>query len=309
MKHTFSKFSNPYLTRDGHQRAFVEFSGFKTLWFNTGTLCNIACSNCYIESSPRNDRLIYLSLKEVIEYLNELENLSGKSSEIGFTGGEPFLNPDFLKMLEECLRRDFSILILTNAMKPLQNKTAELLKLKSVFGTRKLVFRVSIDHYEKERHELERGAGTWTPMINGLQWLINNEYTINVAGRSLSGESDEECRQGYKKLFKKLGLRLDPFNKSELVIFPEMDAKVDVPEITTNCWKILSVRPELQMCATSRMVVKRKGQKKPIVVSCTLLPYEKEFELGESLLESCEKIYLNHHHCSKFCVLGGASCS
>ena len=250
MKHTLSKFSNPYFTRDGQHRAFVEFNSFKTLWFNTGTLCNIACSNCYIESSPRNDRLIYLSLKEVIEYLNELENLSGKSCEIGFTGGEPFLNPDFLKMLEECLRRDFSILILTNAMKPLQNKTAELLKLKSVFGTRKLAFRVSIDHYEKERHELERGAGTWTPMINGLKWLINNEYTINIAGRSLSGENDEECRQGYKKLFEKLGLRLDPFNKSELVIFPEMDAKVDVPEITTNCWKILSVRPELQMCAT-----------------------------------------------------------
>ena len=309
MKHTLSKFSNPYLTRDGHQRAFVEFSGFKTLWFNTGTLCNIACSNCYIESSPRNDRLIYLSLKEVIEYLNELENLSGKSCEIGFTGGEPFLNPDFLKMLKECLRRDFSVLILTNAMKPLQNKTAELLKLKSVFGTRKLVFRVSIDHYEKERHELERGAGTWTPMINGLQWLINNKYTISIAGRSLSEESDEECRQGYKKLFEKLGLRLDPFNKSELVIFPEMDAKVDVPEITTSCWKILSVKPELQMCATSRMVVKRKGQEKPIVVSCTLLPYEKEFELGGSLCESGKKIYLNHHHCSKFCVLGGASCS
>ena len=309
MDHTLSKFSNPYLTRDGHQRAFVEFSGFKTLWFNTGTLCNIACSNCYIESSPRNDRLIYLSLKEVIEYLNELENLSGKSCEIGFTGGEPFLNPDFLKMLEECLRRDFSILILTNAMKPLQNKTAELLKLKSVFGTRKLAFRVSIDHYEKERHELERGAGTWTPMINGLQWLINNKYTINIAGRSLSGESDKECRQGYKKLFEKLGLRLDPFNKSALVIFPEMDAKVDVPEITTSCWKILSVKPELQMCATSRMVVKRKGQEKPIVVSCTLLPYEKEFELGGSLWESGKKIYLNHHHCSKFCVLGGASCS
>ena len=309
MEHTLSKFSNPYLTRDGHQRAFVEFSGFKTLWFNTGTLCNIACSNCYIESSPRNDRLIYLSLKEVIEYLNELENLSGKSCEIGFTGGEPFLNPDFLKMLEECLRRDFSILILTNAMKPLQNKTAELLKLKSVFGTRKLVFRVSIDHYEKEWHELERGAGTWTPMINGLQWLISNEYTINIAGRSLFGESDEECRQGYKKLFEKLGLRLDPFNNSELVIFPEMDAKVDVPEITTSCWKILSVKPELQMCATSRMVLKRKGQEKPIVVSCTLLPYEKEFELGGSLLESGKKIYLNHHHCSKFCVLGGASCS
>ena len=309
MTNTLVKFSNPLITRDGDQRAFVEFNGFKTLWFNTGTLCNIACSNCYIESSPKNDRLVYLSLADVVEFLDELEKLSGKTCEIGFTGGEPFLNPDFLKMLEECQRRDLSTMVLTNAMKPLQNKIDGLLKLKKVFGTKKIVFRVSIDHYNKDLHEVERGAGTWDPMIKGLRWLRDNKYTINVAGRSLSQESDNECREGYKTLFDELGLRLDAYNPSELVIFPEMDITVDVPEITTNCWEILSVRPETQMCASSRMVVKRKGQKRPIVVSCTLLPYEREFELGKTLSEASKKIYLNHQHCSKFCVLGGASCS
>jgi len=309
MTNTLVKFSNPLITRDGDQRAFVEFNGFKTLWFNTGTLCNIACSNCYIESSPKNDRLVYLSLADVVEFLDELEKLSGKTCEIGFTGGEPFLNPDFLKMLEECQRRDLSIMVLTNAMKPLQNKIDGLLKLKKVFGTKKIVFRVSIDHYNKDLHEVERGVGTWDPMIKGLKWLRDNKYTINIAGRSLSQESDNECREGYKTLFDELDLRLDAYNPSELVIFPEMDITVDVPEITTNCWEILSVRPETQMCASSRMVVKRKGQKRPIVVSCTLLPYEREFELGKTLSEASKKIYLNHQHCSKFCVLGGASCS
>ena len=309
MTNTLVKFSNPLITRDGDQRAFVEFNGFKTLWFNTGTLCNIACSNCYIESSPKNDRLVYLSLADVVEFLDELEELSGKTCEIGFTGGEPFLNPDFLKMLGECQRRDLSIMVLTNAMKPLQNKIDGLLKLKKVFGTKKIVFRVSIDHYNKDLHEVERGVGTWDPMIKGLKWLRDNKYTISVAGRSLSQESDNECREGYKTLFDELGLRLDAYNPSELVIFPEMDITVDVPEITTNCWEILSVRPETQMCASSRMVVKRKGQKRPIVVSCTLLPYEREFELGKTLSEASKKIYLNHQHCSKFCVLGGASCS
>ncbi|MEE3006807.1 MAG: radical SAM protein [Pseudomonadota bacterium] len=309
MTNTLVKFSNPLITRDGDQRAFVEFNGFKTLWFNTGTLCNIACSNCYIESSPKNDRLVYLSLADVVEFLDELEKLSGKTCEIGFTGGEPFLNPDFLKMLEECQRRDLSTMVLTNAMKPLQNKIDGLLKLKKVFGTKKIVFRVSIDHYNKDLHEVERGVGTWDPMIKGLKWLRDNKYTINIAGRSLSQESDNECREGYKTLFDELGLRLDAYNPSELVIFPEMDITVDVPEITTNCWEILSVRPETQMCASSRMVVKRKGQKRPIVVSCTLLPYEREFELGKTLSEASKKIYLNHQHCSKFCVLGGASCS
>ena len=309
MTNTLVKFSNPLITRDGDQRAFVEFNGFKTLWFNTGTLCNIACSNCYIESSPKNDRLVYLSFADVVEFLDELEELSVKTCEIGFTGGEPFLNPDFLKMLAECQRRDLSIMVLTNAMKPLQNKIDGLLQLKKAFGAKKIVFRVSIDHYNKDLHEVERGAGTWDPMIKGLRWLRDNKYTINVAGRSLSQESDNECREGYKTLFDELGLQLDAYNPNELVIFPEMDITVDVPEITTNCWEILSVRPETQMCASSRMVVKRKGQERPIVVSCTLLPYEREFELGKTLSEASKKIYLNHQHCSKFCVLGGASCS
>ena len=200
-------------------------------------------------------------------------------------------------------------MVLTNAMKPLQNKIDGLLQLKKVFGAKKIVFRVSIDHYNKDLHEVERGVGTWDPMIKGLKWLRDNKYTINIAGRSLSQESDNECREGYKTLFDELGLRLDAYNPSELVIFPEMDITVDVPEITTNCWEILSVRPETQMCASSRMVIKRKGQKRPTVVSCTLLPYEREFELGKTLSEAGKKIYLNHQHCSKFCVLGGASCS
>ena len=309
MTNTLVKFSNPRITKDGDQRAFVDFDRFKTLWFNTGTLCNIACSNCYIESSPRNDRLVYLSFADVVEFLDELENLSGKTCEIGFTGGEPFLNPDFLKMLEECLRRNLSIMVLTNAMRPLQNKIKGLLQLKESFGAEKVVFRVSIDHYHKDLHEVERGVGTWDPMIKGLKWLRDNKYTINVAGRSLSQESDNECREGYKTLFEDLSLQVDAHNPCELVIFPEMDITVDVPEITTSCWEILSVRPETQMCASSRMVVKRKGQERPTVVSCTLLPYEEEFELGKTLSEASKKIYLNHQHCSKFCVLGGASCS
>jgi len=110
-------------------------------------------------------------------------------------------------------------------------------------------------------------------------------------------------------LFEELELDLDAFSERELVIFPEIDASFNVPEITKSCWKILSVRPQDQMCASSRMIIKRKGSKTPSVVSCTLLPYESEFELGTTLWEASTKVYLNHPHCAKFCVLGGASCS
>jgi hypothetical protein len=63
------------------------------------------------------------------------------------------------------------------------------------------------------------------------------------------------------------------------------------------------------MCATSRMVVKRKESDGPSVVACTLLPYDRAFDLGSTLASASGKVTLNHPHCAKFCVLGGGSCS
>ena len=63
------------------------------------------------------------------------------------------------------------------------------------------------------------------------------------------------------------------------------------------------------MCASSRMVVKRKGSDAPTVLACTLLPYDARFDLGATLAEAETDVSLNHPHCAKFCVLGGASCS
>ena len=97
-----------------------------------------------------------------------------------------------------------------------------------------------------------------------------------------------------------------------------MDGSYDVSEISTACWNILGKRPRDMMCATSRMVVKRKGAARPTLVPCTLLPYETEFEMGATLTEMLSAdgpmfdkgaVKLCHPHCAKFCVLGGGSCS
>lgn len=88
-----------------------------------------------------------------------------------------------------------------------------------------------------------------------------------------------------------------------------MDETVDVPEITTACWDILNKSPDDVMCASSRMIVRHKGAAHATVTACTLLPYEAEFNLGQTLHEAERPVQLNHKHCAKFCVLGGASCS
>src|SRR5690606_29649716 len=105
------------------------------------------------------------------------------------------------------------------------------------------------------------------------------------------------------------GFTINAMDRGECVLFPEMDEQVDVPEITTACWGILNLSPDTVMCASSRMVVKRRGAARPAVLACTLLPYSPEFELGETLEQAERPVALNHPHCAKFCVLGGASCS
>ena len=113
------KFSDPQVTATGEMRASVGLKRLETLWFNTGTLCNIECANCYILSSPSNDALVYLTTDDVTGYLDEIRDNDLGTREIGFTGGEPFLNPSMCAMVRQALERGFEVLILTNAMRPM----------------------------------------------------------------------------------------------------------------------------------------------------------------------------------------------
>jgi len=303
-----AKFRDPALTADGSPRAVVALQRLDTLWFNTGTLCNIECQNCYIESSPSNDRLAYLTLADVKAKLDEIRHEGLETREIGFTGGEPCMNPDFVAMLALTLDRGFEALVLTNAMQPMTRIRQALAGLNQTYPGR-LTMRVSIDHFTAEKHEEERGPGAWAPTIRGLQWLAAEGFQISVAGRLRWSENEAEARAGFAELFDQIGCPVDANDPTRLALFPEMDEQVDVPEITTACWSILDKSPAAVMCASARMVVRRKGANAARVLACTLIPYDDAFDLGATLQEAARPVALNHPHCAKFCVLGGASCS
>jgi sulfatase maturation enzyme AslB (radical SAM superfamily) len=300
------KFSNPHLTARGEERAHVAMTGLTTLWFNTGTLCNLACKSCYIESSPTNDALVYISREEVVGYLDEIVRDGLPTREIAFTGGEPFMNREMVPIIQLCLDRGFEVLVLSNAMRPMQRFERELLALK---GRERLTIRVSLDHYTQEIHEAERGTDSWAKALHGLLWLAEQNFNVAVAGRHLGNETETAAREGYHRLFAAHKLPIDADDPARLVLFPEMDETADIAEISIGCWEVLQVDPASMMCATSRMVVKRKGEAAPRVAACTLLPYQSDFDLGATLAEAGRDVQLNHPHCARFCVLGGASCS
>lgn len=319
MPASLAKFADPDRTAKGERRARVNLEALRTLWINTGSLCNITCCNCYIESSPENDRLAYISRAEVSAYLDEIARDAWPVREIGFTGGEPFMNPDIIAMLGDALSLGFSVLVLTNAMQPMlrQRLREGLLALRKTHAE-SLVMRVSLDHYTKALHEEERGPATFDKTIEGIDWLAREGFKLALAGRTCWGEREEETRKGYAALIAERAWPIDAYDRSALVLFPEMDARADVPEITESCWGILGKSPGDVMCASSRMVVKRKGATRPVVLPCTLLPYDRAFEMGATLADAAQvdggmfehgAVKLCHPHCAKFCVLGGGSCS
>jgi len=311
------KFADPDRTLKGEPRAQVPLKRLRTLWINTGSLCNITCVNCYIESSPTNDRLVYITAAEAHAFFTEAK--AAGTREIGFTGGEPFLNSEFGAMLEDALAMGFEALVLTNAMQPMLRPEVKkkLLAIAERYRDR-LTLRVSLDHYTQSLHEEERGPRTWQKTIDGIDWLVANNLRVVIAGRTRWGETEREAREGYRRLYRERKWPIDARNPAVTVLFPEMDGAHDVPEITNACWSILGKSPDAMMCATSRMVVKRKGAEGPVVLPCTLLPYEPAFEMGPTLADADRAhggmfadgaVKLCHPHCAKFCVLGDGSCS
>jgi len=161
------KFRDPLWTAKGERRAAVSLSGLRTLWFNTGTLCYITCAHCYIESSPRNDALSYITAAKVRGFLEEAA--SHPLEEVGFTGGGPFMNPEFLEMLEDAMARGLRALVLTNAMRPMMLRREPLARLNARYPGQ-LTVRVSLDHYDALHHDAERGAGSFARAMEGLRW-------------------------------------------------------------------------------------------------------------------------------------------
>ena len=154
--------------------------------------------------------------------------------------------------------------------------------------------------------------------MEGIDWLAEHRFSIALAGRTCWGESERETRAGYAGLIRSRSWPIAAEQQDALVLFPEMNAKEEVPEISDACWGILDVSPSEMMCASSRMVAKRRGDSRPVVLPCTLLTDLPRFGMGSTLAEAASAngdlfdhgaVKLCHPHCARFCVLGGGSCS
>ncbi len=312
---------------DGSERAHQPFKGWEELWVFTGTRCNLACADCYTESNPRNDSFRFITLDQMERIFEEALELG--IPRICYTGGEPFFNPLFPRILERTLDLGFDCLVLSNLTRPYETKGSALVR-KHLAAGRSLHIRASLDHPDPAVHEqkeleswiigrypvptlqndqrrywfetgFNRGRGNFERTMTNLLELHSAGCRISVAGRCPNGVNgnlygtyvlDTEPR--FRALFNQRGLPAD----LPLRIFPDIGGQedVDVPEITQHRCRTLIPGATFQglMCNTTRMVAvpamwDGRPNEDPLVFPCTIVPDNEMMVLGRSLKEAMER--------------------
>lgn len=75
--------------------------------------CNLNCAHCFSKRHTYEDEE-ELTFAEKVDVLDQMYELG--ISEILIGGGEPFIEPDFLSFVDECLKRDIVTKVFTNGL-------------------------------------------------------------------------------------------------------------------------------------------------------------------------------------------------
>ena len=290
-------------TPEGEPRGYIQPDGLRELWFHTGTACNLACPFCLEGSKPGDGRLDRIKLADAQPLLDEAVSLG--VSQFSFTGGEPFIVKDFVKILRYASTYR-PCLVLTNGTDPVLKRLHQIETLAD--QPHPVSFRISIDYPGGSRHDAGRGEGSFEKSWEGLQALSALGFRVSVARQMAPEEDTGTVDEEYRKLFDQYELSRD----TTIVPFPDFltpGCNPSVPVITESCMTTYHTQDTRQafMCAFSKMVIKKDGRMR--VYACTLVDDDESYDLGGTLEESLNKRVMMRHHRCYSCFAFGSSCS
>ena len=292
-----------YTTADGADRGYIRPHQLKELWFHTGTACNLSCDFCLEGSGPGDQRLELVKFADVEPYIHQALDLG--VGQFSFTGGEPFLAKDLVRILQ-LASQHAPCLVLTNGTDALQKRLHQLMPL--LHSRFPVSFRVSIDSPIASQHDAGRGEGMFDLALRGMKALHEMGFKVSVARHMAADENTAEVEQAYRNMLLSHGLPAD----TKFVAFPDFlppGSHGHGPDITTHCMTHYHTEATRNsfMCAFSKMVVKQNGRMR--VYACTLVDDDPEYDMGSDLQQAlAQQISMKHHRCFT-CFKYGSSCS
>ncbi|HVS01055.1 MAG TPA: radical SAM protein [Thermoanaerobaculia bacterium] len=279
----------------------VELKSLDTLWFQVaGTVCNLACTHCFVSCSPTNHTHEFMTLAEVRRYLDEAAALGVR--EYYFTGGEPFLNPEMEAILAATLEVGPAN-VLTNGLLLDPARCARLKALEKA-ADYSLDLRVSLDGYDAATNDPIRGDGTFERILGGIRNLVaaglNPVITVTEA---CADAATDAGKARFFELLRDLGV-----DRPRLKVLPVFRIGAEVERSGAyESWQRLrdGEAPEggwdhLQ-CSACRMVTDQG------VWVCPILVNEPAAKMGETLADTLGPFALSHPACWT-CHVYGVSC-
>jgi len=279
----------------------VALGSLDTLWFQiSGTVCNLACTHCFVSSSPTNRTHEGITLEEVRGHLEDAAALGVR--EYYFTGGEPFLNPEMEEILALTLGYGPAN-VLTNGLLLDPDRCERLAQL-AAESEYSLDFRVSLDGYDADTNDPIRGVGTFEKILGGASNLVSAGLNPVITVTEVHTEHGTDGgKERFFRLLRDLGIE-----KPRLKVLPvfRIGAEAErsgayeswqrLREIDTPEWGW-----EHLQCSSCRMVTDQG------IWVCPILVNEPSGKMGERLADTLNPFPLAHPACWT-CHVYGVSC-
>lgn len=279
----------------------IELTHLDNLWFQvTGTLCNLACTHCFNNSGPNVRTFGFLTIARICQEL-EIATQCGVK-EIFFTGGEPFLHPQLLEMLEESLRCA-PVTVLTNAT-VINNRSADRLAEIEQASRYSLEVRVSLDSFDEQTNDAIRGSGVFHKVMSAVARLSERGILpLVTVVRTWSDEDEPRILPGFVRILGEEG-----YARPRIKILPALPLGRELVrspgahnEQYVTDEMLRGFDRELLMCSNSRVVTDRG------VWVCPLLVEMPDAKLGDNLAGAAHNYALRHRACYS-CYQYGTIC-
>lgn len=271
------------------------------LWIQVaGTLCNLTCTHCFVSCGPGDLHHGLMSREEVGARVRE--GLALGVREFYFTGGEPFMHPALLEILEDTLPLA-PCTVLTNGTLFTSERLADLRRLDE--ATRyTLEIRVSLDGATAAEHDRFRGPGSFERALDGLRGLEASGLLPIVTATHSTDEDDLSFRARYLVMLRAAGLARPRLKVLPMFRLGRETARSRGYEAFESLRDLPAegFDPQRLQCGHCRAVT-AKG-----VFVCPLLVDEPGGRLGERLIDAQAPYRLDHGACFT-CYVTGMTCA
>jgi sulfatase maturation enzyme AslB (radical SAM superfamily) len=272
-----------------------------SLWIQlAGTLCNLSCTHCFVSCGPGD--LHHPLMDRALVKSRVAEGLAHGVKELYFTGGEPFMHPDLLGILEDALTHA-PCTVLTNGTLFTRSRIESLRALGDA-SRYSLELRVSLDGLDAASHDRIRGAGSFERTLDGLRRLDRAGLLPIVTFARMSDEEPFEFGERCRTMLVAAGI-----GRPRIKLLPvfrlgrEAQRSRGYLEVETLAGLVAEgFDPERLPCATCRAVTARG------VFVCPLLVDEPGGRMGDRLGDALGPHPLANGACFT-CYVTGMTCA